>query len=201
MVEQVFLPTGRCGQCVSAGTHSRAVQEEVGARGGPKAENIFSLFKFVLSCHEIWIFSYISGEYELTVEARNIKATIHVVILKTLPLKTLSHIFPPFFFPSLLPILLAFVGCLLSSGYRSGNKNVNKIQCVSLRNSQAIKGTRSKKRQLFFFLSFFGHAHGMRKFWGQGLNPCQSSDNTGPLTHQATRELPKIDNSDAIRWL
>ena len=55
---------------------------------------------------------------------------------------------------------------------------------------------------LGFFLSYckifiylFGRAFGMCKFPGQGLNPCHrsdpshSSDNTGLLTHCATREL------------
>ena len=34
-----------------------------------------------------------------------------------------------------------------------------------------------------------GYAHDMQKFLGQGSNPQHSSDNTGCLTHQATREL------------
>ena len=40
--------------------------------------------------------------------------------------------------------------------------------------------------------SFFGHAHGMQKFQGQGLNPCHgcdpshSSDNAGSLTCNGT---------------
>ena len=44
---------------------------------------------------------------------------------------------------------------------------------------------------------FFGCAHGMRKFLGQGWNQPHSrdsnhsSDNTGSLTCCATRELPK----------
>ena len=32
-------------------------------------------------------------------------------------------------------------------------------------------------------MSFFGHACGMQSFLGQGLNPRQSSDNAGSLTH------------------
>ena len=45
------------------------------------------------------------------------------------------------------------------------------------------------------FKNFFGHAHGMWKLPGQGLNPCHSSNQshnsykTGSLTHWATREL------------
>uniref|UniRef100_I3LTG1 Coiled-coil domain containing 97 n=1 Tax=Sus scrofa TaxID=9823 RepID=I3LTG1_PIG len=50
---------------------------------------------------------------------------------------------------------------------------------------------------VWFFISFFGCAHGMQKFPGQGSNPCQSSnpshcsgsDNTRPSTCRATREL------------
>ena len=47
--------------------------------------------------------------------------------------------------------------------------------------------------EVFFF--FFGHAHSMWKFQGQGSNPChsghlsQSSDTTRSLAHWATREL------------
>ena len=37
---------------------------------------------------------------------------------------------------------------------------------------------------------FFGHTYGIGKFPGQGLNLHHSSDNAGPLTHWATRELP-----------
>ena len=35
----------------------------------------------------------------------------------------------------------------------------------------------------FAFDFFFGHTHSMRKFLGQGLNLCHSSDHTGSLTH------------------
>ena len=42
----------------------------------------------------------------------------------------------------------------------------------------------------FFFFFFFGHAHGMQKFLGRGLNPRHSRDNVGSLTHCTTRELP-----------
>ena len=39
-------------------------------------------------------------------------------------------------------------------------------------------------------ISFFGHALGVRKFPGQGLNLHHSSDNASSLTHWTTRELP-----------
>ena len=45
---------------------------------------------------------------------------------------------------------------------------------------------------------FFGHACGMRKFLGQGLNPwylndpSHYTDNVGSLTHFTARELQKI---------
>ena len=49
---------------------------------------------------------------------------------------------------------------------------------------------------LFFTIFFFfGHAHSMWKFLGQGLNQCHSSNlshsskNTGSLTHCTTREF------------
>ena len=51
------------------------------------------------------------------------------------------------------------------------------------------------QRMISAFL-FFGHAHGMWKFLGQGSNPCHSSnlnhcsDITPSLTCCATRELP-----------
>ena len=44
-------------------------------------------------------------------------------------------------------------------------------------------------------IHFFGHAHSMWKFPGQGSNPCLSSDlscysdNTRSITHCTTREL------------
>ena len=47
----------------------------------------------------------------------------------------------------------------------------------------------------FFFFFFFGHTCSMRKFPGQGMNPCHSSnggchsDNARYLTHCATRKL------------
>jgi len=49
----------------------------------------------------------------------------------------------------------------------------------------------TKKHGTVHFISLFfsGHAHSMRKFWDQGSNPHHSSDNTGPLTCCATREL------------
>ena len=51
---------------------------------------------------------------------------------------------------------------------------------------------------LFFFVFFllfsflFWPHHGMQKFLGQGLNSCHISDNSGSLTHYATRELPEF---------
>ena len=33
----------------------------------------------------------------------------------------------------------------------------------------------------FFFFFFFGCIHGTQKFFGQGLNPCHSSENTRSL--------------------
>ena len=48
---------------------------------------------------------------------------------------------------------------------------------------------------LLLFWGFFGHAHGIQKFLGQGSNPhhssnqSYSSDNIRSLTHWATREL------------
>ena len=42
---------------------------------------------------------------------------------------------------------------------------------------------------VFIFYFIFGCAHRMRKFLGQGMNLCHSSDNARSLTHQATREL------------
>ena len=63
---------------------------------------------------------------------------------------------------------------------------------------------------LFFYLFsdwlFFGYAHGMQKSWGQGLNPCHSSDlshnsdNTGSLTCCATWEF-QIDYFQSILLL
>ena len=50
-------------------------------------------------------------------------------------------------------------------------------------------------RKLVILILFFGCTHGMQNFPGQGLNPSHSSDpghcsdNTGSLTHCATREL------------
>ena len=41
----------------------------------------------------------------------------------------------------------------------------------------------------FFFFFFFGNTRSMGKLLGQRLNPSHSSDNTGSLTHWATREL------------
>ena len=41
------------------------------------------------------------------------------------------------------------------------------------------------------FVSFFGPVCLMWKFSSQGSYPSHSSDNTGPLTHRATRELPR----------
>ena len=38
-------------------------------------------------------------------------------------------------------------------------------------------------------LGFFGNTCSMQKVWGQGLNLSHISDNTGFLTHRATREL------------
>ena len=49
-----------------------------------------------------------------------------------------------------------------------------------------------------FLVYSFGWTHGMRKFLGQGPNPCHSSDlshishNAGSLTHCTMRELPAI---------
>ena len=50
-------------------------------------------------------------------------------------------------------------------------------------------------RKLVILILFFGCTHGMQNFPGQGLNPSHSSDpghcsdNTGSLTHCATRKL------------
>lgn len=42
---------------------------------------------------------------------------------------------------------------------------------------------------------FFGHAHTMWKFLGQGSNPCHRSDNARSLTHGIRRELlPNLKN-------
>ena len=41
----------------------------------------------------------------------------------------------------------------------------------------------------YIFFIFFGHIHGMQKFPGQGANLHHSRDDTGSLTHRATREL------------
>ena len=41
----------------------------------------------------------------------------------------------------------------------------------------------------FYFILFFGRTCGMKKFPGQGSNPCHSSDNTESLTGCATEEL------------
>ena len=57
----------------------------------------------------------------------------------------------------------------------------------------AVEENSSEGLWLFFY--YFGHALGMQKFLGQGLNPhhssdlSQCSDNTGSLTHWATRKL------------
>ena len=69
--------------------------------------------------------------------------------------------------------------------------------CV-LRGENGVAGTLRKipKQKLFLltFLFFFGCAHGIQKFIGQGLNPHYSSnpgccsDNAGSLTCCATRE-------------
>ena len=50
--------------------------------------------------------------------------------------------------------------------------------------------TLEQHRERLIALACFvlGHAHGMRKFWGQGLNPHHSND-TRSLTHCATGEL------------
>ena len=48
---------------------------------------------------------------------------------------------------------------------------------------------------------FFGHAHDMQKFLGQGWNPCNSSDNVGSLITRASRELPETQIFKKIRIL
>ena len=77
------------------------------------------------------------------------------------------------------------------SNLRSGQKE--QLVHVKDRNTRKYSGTDQSLR-LFFF--FFGHAHGMWKFPGQGSNPCQfsdpgcCSDNARYLTCWATRATP-----------
>ena len=61
----------------------------------------------------------------------------------------------------------------------------------------------AKWPSISFFL--FGHAWGMQEFPGQGSDPhhssylSQSGDNTGPLTHWTTRELPPLTISTILK--
>ena len=55
------------------------------------------------------------------------------------------------------------------------------------------QGGQRLSANLYFFFSFFGYAHSMRKFPGQGSNPCHSLSSAvtvqTSLTQGATREL------------
>ena len=61
-------------------------------------------------------------------------------------------------------------------------------------------------RDSFFIIIFFGHAHGMWKFPGQGLNSHHSihlshcSDSARSLTCCATRELPRDPRESIQVW-
>lgn len=54
-----------------------------------------------------------------------------------------------------------------SQHVNKGNKTVSKSSCILV---------------YFFFVLFFGHLQGMRKFLGQRLNWSHNSDNTESLT-------------------
>ena len=54
-------------------------------------------------------------------------------------------------------------------------------QCVNLTGKQFFWFSMWVVFWVFFFFFFFGRALDMRKFLGQGSNPCYSSDNTGSL--------------------
>lgn len=95
------------------------------------------------------------------------------------------------------PVLsLLWLQSLMWCGFDSWPGNFHMAwACPKNKNSDLNKPKNTNKQHgsssifIIIIIIIFSHAHGMWKFQDQGFNPCYNSDNTGFLTHWATREL------------